>query len=284
MIFQESFLHKSSKYLIVVAAMAVVLAMNLPLANAWVKNQFYSLTEPLQKYAWSVSSNVSAVLGNISGMSGAVQENNRLKGRIIGLESQVAELNDLKKENHTLHGLLDLGLDKEYDLKMAQVTAKDMAQDSLLVDKGSNDSITNGAAVIDSNKAVVGRVVAVYDKFSKVELLTDKASSFDVRVGDGGIDGLARGQGNFNLSLDLIPKDKDISSGLTVVTSPLGGIFPKDLVVGNIGLVHKNDAQMFQKAQIIPAFMIEDTDQVFIVMGVNAPADVPQPTKDSPAK
>ena len=258
--------------------------MNLPLANAWVKNQFYSLTGPLQKFTWNMSSGAASALGSISGMGSAARENNQLKDRIIGLESQVAELNDLKKENQTLHGLLDLGLDKEYDLKMAQVIAKDMAQDSLLVDKGSDDSIENGSAVIDSNKAVVGRVVAVYGKFSKVELLTDKASSFDVRVGDGGIDGLARGQGNFNLSLDLIPKDKDIGSGSAVVTSSLGGIFPKDLVVGNIGLVQKNDAQMFQKAQIIPAFNIENTDSVFIVMGVNSFPDAARPAITSPAK
>jgi rod shape-determining protein MreC len=117
-----------------------------------------------------------------------------------------------------------------------------------------------------------------------VALLTGKESSFDVRVGDGGIDGLARGQGNFNLNLDLVPKDKDISSGSAVVTSSLGGIFPKDLVVGNIGSVQKNDAQMFQKAQIIPAFKIQDTDSVFIVMGVNAPTDALPAPKTSPTK
>jgi rod shape-determining protein MreC len=258
--------------------------MNLPLASAWVKNQFYSLTSPVQKSAWNISAGISAALGDISGMRGAAAENSRLRGQITDLESRLAQMNDLKKENQTLRDVLNLGLDKAYDLKMAQIIGKDMAQDTLLLDKGSSDSIQAGYPVIDSNKAVVGRIVAVYDKFSKVALLTSKNSSFDVKVGDGSIDGLARGQGNFSLILDLVPKDKNISAQEMVVTSSLGGIFPKDLVVGNIGEVQKNDAQMFQKAQITPAFSIAGAASVFVVMGVNATADAAIAPKTSPVK
>jgi rod shape-determining protein MreC len=185
------------------------------------------------------------------------------------MESKLAELGDIKKENQALHEILNLGLDKDYDLKMAQIVGKDVAQDTLLINRGTADSVENGYAVIGSNKAVVGRIVAVYKNFSKVALLTAKESSFDVRVGDGSVDGLARGQGNFGLYLDLVSKDKNIESGAIVVTSSLGGIFPKNLVVGTVGIVQKNDAQMFQKAEILPAFTIESADSVFVVTGVN---------------
>ena len=137
--------------------------------------------------------------------------------------------------------------------------------------------------MIDANKAAVGRVVAVYKNFSRVALLTGKDSSFDVRVGDAGVDGLARGQGNFNLILDLVPKDAVIGGGMLVVTSSLGGIYPKDLVVGSIVNVQKNDAQMFQKADITPAFKIESSDSVFVVMGTNSPQDQ-APSKPSVTK
>jgi len=283
MILGESLFHKSYKYLVVGGILAAVLVMNLPFAGGWFKNRFYSLTEPFQRGAWNVSASVSATFGGISQMSSAVAENSRLKDQITSLESQLAQLNDLKKENQSLHEVLNLGLDKQYDLKMAQVIGRDVASDTLLVDKGLSDSVQTGFPVIDANKAAVGRVVAVYKNFSRVALLTGKDSSFDVRVGDAGVDGLARGQGNFNLILDLVPKDAVIGGGMLVVTSSLGGIYPKDLVVGSIVNVQKNDAQMFQKADITPAFKIESSDSVFVVMGTNSPQDQ-APSKPSVTK
>lgn len=282
MIFQESFLQRNLKYLVVCGIAAAVLAMNFPFTNGWVKNQFYSLTAPFQKSVWNISSAASSLIGNVSEMRAAAQENVLLRGRITNLESRLAASDDLEKENQTLRQVLNIGLNKQYELKMAQVIGRDIAQDTLLVNKGSVDAVQTGFSVIDSNRAAVGRVVAVYANFSKVALLTGKGSSFDVRVSGSDIDGLVRGQGNYSLSLDLIPKDKDISAGSTIVTSSLSGIFPKDLVVGSVGEVRKNDAQMFQKAQIIPAFKIESTNDVFIVMGINASADS-MPDENPPA-
>ena len=270
MILAESFLHKSVKYLIAAVAIAAILALNIPRVNDWLKNQFYSLTTPIQKSIWSASADAAGFVKNVATMQSAAQENEKLRRQIVDFEAKLAELDNLKKENQSLHEALSLELDKDYDLKMAQIIGKDVIQDSLLIDKGSSDAVEIGFPVITSNKAVVGRVSKVYPKFSKVTLITGKNISFDVKISDGNIDGLARGQGNSNLIIDLISKEKNINTGMAVFTTSLGGIFPKNLVVGNISNVQKSDVQVFQKADIAPAFNIETSDSVFIVMGVNA--------------
>lgn len=263
----QSFFSKKSNLFALIILGTAILAMNIPAVNLWVKNQFYLITAPLERYSRDLSAKLTSFPVNFFGAADS-QEINKLKNRIIELEGQIIQFNSVQKENQQLHEILNLGLDKTYDLKMADIIGKDIANDNILINKGSNDAVAVGFPVINSNKAVIGRISKVYANFSKVELISAKGNSFDVYVGDELIEGLARGQGNLKLKLDLVPKDKNIATGMLVTTSPLGGIFPKNLIVGSIGEVEKNDTKMFQQAEIIPVFDIA-ASSVFIIMKAN---------------
>ncbi len=185
-------------------------------------------------------------------------ENQALRGRI-------AVLAELKKENEDLRSALNIGLEKDFELELAQITGKDVSQDSILVDKGSKDGILKGFPVITSQKILLGRIGEVYENFSEVILISNKDSSFDAKIQDKDASGIVKGEGNLRLYLDLIPKNKEISKGEFVVTTALGGIFPKGILVGEITEVEKTDIQPFQKAGIKPSFRIDGLDRVFII-------------------
>ena len=113
---------------------------------------------------------------------------------------------------------------------------------------------------ITEQKVLVGRIKEIYDKFSKVMLISQKDSSFDAEFG------IVRGQGNLKLLYDLIPKEKEIFQGDIVVTSALGGIFPQGLLVGKIRKVKKNDVESFQQAEIQPGFNVSQSERLFIIL------------------
>jgi len=88
------------------------------------------------------------------------------------LLSQLANLEEIKEENRFLRQALDLGMDKEFDLILAQATAKNVFtfqgivfEDSILINKGKNDGVRKDFPVILADKILIGKVADVYDSF-----------------------------------------------------------------------------------------------------------------------
>jgi len=164
-----------------------------------------------------------------------------------------------------LRTALNLSLQEEFKLIISQVIGKEIAGDYLIIDKGSEDGVVFGFPVITQQKSLVGKVTQVYESTSKIQLLTSKDNSFDVEIFEKEIYGLAKGKGNFNLLLELIPREKEINLTDKIITTALGGNFPKGLLVGEIKKVKKSDVASFQEAEIQPAFDIREIDYLFLI-------------------
>jgi rod shape-determining protein MreC len=261
----QTSLSRSIVPLSVVAILAAAIGvLNIPFLNSQLKNGAYSMIGPVQQYVWFAGAQVSEFIGSLANMNSAARENEQLKGRVDELLAANAQMEDLKKENDYLRQGLNLELNKDFDLKLADIIAKNVGSDTLIINKGSKDMVQAGMPVITSQKAVVGKISKVYDNFSEVELITSKNFSFDVKIGDDMIDGLVKGQGGFAATIDLVSKDKELKPGSQVVTSQMGGIFPAGLVIGTIKDVNKNDVETFQSAAISLAFDINGSSRVFI--------------------
>jgi rod shape-determining protein MreC len=64
--------------------------------------------------------------------------------------------------------------------------------------------------------------------------------------------------------MQFIHKDAPVRAGDTVVTSGLGGVFPKDILIGYIESVGMEEAGLYQYADIIPKAVTELMDVVFV--------------------
>ncbi len=254
-------------YFALLAGVFFVAAMNFTVLGPIVKNFVYTATQPAQKMTWGLGARISGGLRDLSSVQNALKENQDLRATIDRLRADSSRIGELEKENETLKEALNLGLDKEYDLRMAETFGMDMLSDSLIIDKGADDMIEVGFPVVTSDKVVVGRISKVYNNFSKVDLISSKNMAFDVNVSGSDANGLARGLGGLGLMLDLVPKEIEMKLGAPVTTSALGGIFPDGFLVGTIESVDKNDVETFQVAKIKPAFEIEKIKEVFIIIG-----------------
>jgi len=253
------FLSKKRRFLILIVIVVLIIVL-LNLFQKEVKSFFYYISSPIQKVLWRIGGRASDFLESFLRTKNLKREADELKLKNQELLSQIIALEEQKKENNILREALGIGLQKEFKLALAQVIGKDISQDSILINKGIQDGLLKDMPIITEQNVLVGRVSEVYDRFSKVLLISHKDSSLDAELG------VVRGQGNFNLLFDLIPREQKIFPGDMVVTSGLDNDFPKGLLIGQIKEVKKNDVEPFQQAEIEPAFNISQIEKVFIIL------------------
>jgi rod shape-determining protein MreC len=257
-----------------------ILVLNVPALNSAAKNTVFFVFKPVQQNLWNIGGNANVFFSSFFQMRSAVEDNEKLRQRVSELSAQISQSQNLKQENDFLRQGLNLELDKDFDLKLANIIGKNIGGDNLIIDKGSDNMIEAGMPVITSEKILVGRILKVYKNFSEVNLVTSKNFSFDVKIGSI-TDGLVKGRGNSEAIIDLVSKDREIKSGDTISTSVLGGIFPPGLLVGVVKDVAKNDIETFQTATISLAFDADHYQNVFVASGKNVPVgfDVVTPQK-----
>jgi len=229
------------------------------------KNSFYSFSESIQKSFWNLGTKLSDSIDAFSSIENLQKENEELKFKVISFLSDKAELESLRSENIALRESMEIGLEKEFSLRWAQVIGKDVLEDYVVIGKGLDDGVSEGQIVITAQKALIGRVVNLYDKHSIVQLLSHPDSSIDAKVVERDIAGVLKGKGGFNLVLDFLPKDKEIFVDDVVVTTSLSGIYPKGLLIGTIKNVEAFDLEFFQKAELELAYKIGATNNVFLI-------------------
>lgn len=231
------------------------------------RNFFYLISSPIQKILFNVGDRVADFFGAIIRIRSLKSETDELKLKNQELFAKIAALNELEKENKILREALGIELQKEFKLALVQVIGKDISQDFILIDKGSEDGVFENMPVITQQKVLVGKINEVYKNFSKVMLISNKKSSLDalVQKSEKDIFGVVKGEGNFKILFDLVPREAEISQEDIVVTSAFGGIFPKGLLVGKVKEIKKSDVEPFQQAEIEPAFNIKTIYILFLI-------------------
>jgi rod shape-determining protein MreC len=232
-----------------------------------IKNFFYCISLPIQRNFWKFGDKISDFFFGFLQAENLKKENEDLRLKIQKLLQEISFLKELKKENERLRTALEIGLEKDFNLIFANVVGKDVAQDFLLIDKGSRDGVKKDFPVITEQKVLCGKVFEVFDDFSKVQLIWKKGYSFDVKISDSEESEIyeAKGEGDFKMSLNLVPREKELKEGDLIITSAIGGSFPKGLLVGTTQKIEKSDIEPFQRAEINIACDLKGLENLFII-------------------
>jgi len=256
-----------NKVLIILIIIILIFLLNF--FQKEVKSFFYFISSPIQKTLWTAGDNISDFFGGIIESKKIKEENEELESRNQELLVEIASLRELKKENETLRGALNIGLNKDFKLAFTQIISKDISQDFILINKGSKDGLSKDLPVITSQKLLVGRINEVYDHFSKVILISNKEGSFDAKISGNEVYGVVKGKGDLRVVLELVPRESEIKEGDLVVTTSLGGIFPSGILVGQIKKIRKSDIEPFQDAEIGNSFNIKNSEGLFVILNPN---------------
>jgi rod shape-determining protein MreC len=255
--------------LFVVLAVFSLLSLVLDRAEALspLRNLVLQVTTPVQ---WAVSVVVNGIgdtVGGIQELGRLRDENRRLTLEVDDLRARVIRLQEAEIENRGLRE--ELGFKQAYpayDLLPAEVVGRDPSNylQYLQVDKGTADGVRVGAVAV-APQGLLGRVVAVGSTFSRILLVHDSSSSVNVLLQSSRASGVASGQFGGPLLMKYIPQGEVVRLGDMVLTSGLGGNFPKGLVVGQVSQVRQKDIELFQEAVVESLIDFRRLEVVYLI-------------------
>lgn len=258
---------KIRSFLLALAIIIGLIFLNFPSVANKIKNFFYSFSTPVQERFDDFIRQVETSWEFLNHLKDISKRNIRLGQEIKELIAQNVELKELKKENELLRSYLDLPVFQRHRIDLANVTGRDFQglEKYILINKGSSTGIEKNMPVIAFRNILVGRVIEVFDDFSKILLITSSNSKVPVLIQGYRIEGLMEGLGENFLFMNLVPKDKKVEKGQTIVTSGIGGIFPKGLLVGEISKVESPENEMFQRIEVVSTVEMEKLERVFVI-------------------
>lgn len=173
------------------------------------------------------------LLGWLRSYVAVAHENRRLHKVIGGLQMQADEAVRLRDENDRLRAMLGVKTDPPIPMVTARVVTDSRGPfaNARLANAGSDAGVVVGYPVL-SERGLVGRVVGVSRKASRVLLLTDVASRTPVMIDRSNARAILTGDGGPNPKLEYLRGRNPIREGDRVLTSGDGGVLPRGLPVG----------------------------------------------------
>ena len=161
-----------------------------------------------------------------------------IKNELEKLKSEKLEIIFLEEENKRLKKTID-----EYIYNSEELVAKVLIDKdspflkSIIVNKGSKDSVKLGMAVLDGNY-LVGKIVEVNYSTSRALMISDLNSKIPVSIEPGNIQSILSGTGKRNGKIEYVESEILIDDGSIVYTSGSGNIFKSGIP---IGIFNKNE-------------------------------------------
>jgi rod shape-determining protein MreC len=212
------------------------------------------------------------------------QENAQLSSDNAQLQTQIIALQQQASEIELLSALLDFARARpENAYQAAAVIGQDPSPflHYIIINRGSDDGIRRGMPVV-SDQGLVGRVAQVTATAARVELITDPAAQVSVRLQPSQVDGVLNGSLTGELGINLIPQDAVLEAGELVFTSGIGGLYPSNILIGQVNSVRKEATALFQTASVQPAVDFTRLQIVLIITNFQAedlsPLLAPGPT------
>ncbi|MCZ7591522.1 MAG: rod shape-determining protein MreC [Kiritimatiellae bacterium] len=257
----------------------LLVLLNLPAAKSLgIKNAVRTAIAPLQESVANGSSRLREGWATVRGLGGMAVENQRMSTELARLQSEVRDLKSLERENERLRGVLGFSSRASRDLIPAEVIARsrDGWWQTLRLNKGSDDGVEADQAVI-SVEGLVGRVASVSQKTADVLLLSDPTCNVAAQMLRSGAYGIVSGRGpqwdgSVICRMEFINKNIPVRPGDEVITSGLGGIFPRGLLIGYVDRITTDRSGLYQYADIISKADLGTLQYVFAVRGVSANA------------
>lgn len=225
------------------AALAlVIVALNVDLRTGptgpvgSVRSLARSAVFPMQRGFAAIPAPLSLIFGN----KRLQRENDELREQVEELKGNEVRTDELERQVRELTALSDLTFAPDLPGVTAEIVVLSASnfEQTVQIDKGSDDGITVGSAVVGP-AGLIGRVDEVSGARATVLLLTDPSFQVGVRVGAQGEVAVARGAGARRaLRVSLVAPSAAIRKGDSVVTSGLNGSpFPAGVPVGVLGSV-----------------------------------------------
>lgn len=272
---KDFFKNRAALILLITAIIVLVLAIS----SAMLKGEANPLSDtvrivltPFRAISNGLSNGFSSIYSYIYEVEELKAENREYRIRIAEMEHDIRESKQALEENARLRELLGLS-ERRRDLKfvMAEIVSKDTSNwaSTFTIGKGSAHGIEPFDCVINEEGFFAGYVSEVGTNWSIVTTIIDSDVELgaivyrtrEAAVAEGDFSLMSEGL----LKLTYIPQDTVLLNGDVILTSGVGGVYPKDLVIGTVTEVKKDISGMGDYAVITPSVDLNKLTQVFII-------------------
>lgn len=197
---------------------------------------------------------------------GMEAENKNLKKQINELKAVLISYQEGYQEAQRLKKLLSLSDNYNYRFTSARVIGREQSALSrtVLINKGSSDGLKAGMPVV-APPGLIGRLVDVSWHVSRVMLFIDENSNIDAIVQRNRTQGIISGAGSRGLVFKYISKTQDVKEGDVIISSGMGGVFPKGMLIGQVSRVDRQDGGLFLKITVAPYTDFSKLEEILIL-------------------
>lgn len=225
-----------------------------------------TITAPIQTaISWTLEQAVDVYQGyvylwNVKGQNARLFEENR---KLLG---QIASLKEAQYENGRLRELLDFREKMKLETVVARVIAKDVSTEfrAVRLNRGENAGIKKGMAVV-TYEGVVGRVLRTTPSTADVVTILDLLSAVDTVIERSRSRGVVEGLTDEICQLKFTLRTDDIQVGDVLLSSGLGGVYPRGVAVGTVSRVNKKKFGITQDVEVKPTVDFTKLEEVLVV-------------------
>jgi rod shape-determining protein MreC len=253
-------------------ALAVLAVVNLPEeASLKVKGAIRDGVSPLQAGVRGGMREIGETWRYVRGIGDLALENRALSEEITYLRGELRLARELEGENRKLRDQLGfMQRPQSGQLVACEVIGRDSTGwwNTARLDKGRRAGIVPGRAVLTAD-GLAGRTVSVSERTADVLLLSDPACKVSVLVARSGVFGVVEGTGGMKANeplckLRFLSPKADVREGDEIVTSGMGGLFPKGLAVGTVRNLRPDSSDPMLVADVEPAANLGLLEYVFV--------------------
>lgn len=232
-----------------------------------IRSGLVNLTSPVYVIAQAPYQLSDALTDITDDRQSLLRQRGDLQAQLLLLQQQQQRFNYLQQENMRLRQLLGSKAQLPSQVTIAEIVgvSPNPLRAELLVDKGHENGISQGQAVVDA-QGVFGQVVHVAAARSWVLLITDRDHALPVRNSRTGVRMILGGTGGPEaLVLEDLPASTDILAGDLIETSGLGGRFPVGYPVGVVDALGDAQDTPYLSATVKPSAALSKVGHVLII-------------------
>jgi len=227
-----------------------------------------AISAPVEAAGTWATSPFRAVGNFFDGLGASKKHLAALEAQNEELKARLAELEEAELENQRLQALVQFADENDLASLGAQVIGQPTStwEGVLTINRGSVDGVEPGMPVVAA-QGLVGQVVDVTPYASTVRLITDQQSGVAAMVQSSRTPGIVRGSVSQELTMEYVDRTSLPVVGDVVITSGIGGVYPKGIVIGDIIEVDDQRGELYPDIVVKSRVPINEIEEVLVLVG-----------------
>lgn len=258
--------------IVTVLVAAVFTAMSFLGYSSYIKAGINYVTVPFQKLSDAVGKALDGYTAYMAGFDKLKKENEELKEQINEMIDDVQSAKAIKEENEELKRMLEVKTEHlDYKFELASVIGRENSNYMTVftLGQGKNIGIDKDMPIISSNSGLIGKITDAGATWAKASSIVDTGSAVGAYVERSLCPGIVVGEYELGLKglckMAYLQIDADIEEGDRIMTSGVGSVYPRGIIIGTVTEVKYDEVQRSKYAVIKPYADISSLNSVAVI-------------------